>query len=226
MYGLEKSLAAYPTDLMIDIKNETLHSSYDRPYFFWLDFSNVKRLIIVVDENAAPEKIDEYNAHVLLTKQEIVFKDNLRNKKFDTIDYKNLDNTVISKGLINNVRDTVLNINRMFFLLYPLGFLLVLLFLTITSLITTFLYLLIASGVVYLFFIFIRKKVKPQFKKTLQISLHSVTLPLLLNYIFVALNLKFNILPNLFLLLVIIFTAVGLHEAHNLSLHHHSHPKK
>ncbi len=210
---LESSLQTYPRDLTVTIKNGEVQTTYDRPYFFWFDYNQSKNLIAVVDQTADPKKIKEYNSFVLLTQKGMFFQNNELPQGYSSVNLTNLNNITINKGLIEEVRNTVDKINHVVIFFYPLAFLLVLLLLIFSSLVSTFLYLFIATGIVYIVYLFVNNRTKLKFLKMIQLSLHSISLPLLLNYFSGVLGFKSVILPLLFLFLIIVFVASGIYAA-------------
>ncbi|MBI4009071.1 DUF1189 family protein [Candidatus Roizmanbacteria bacterium] len=209
------NLEKFPSELIININNGTLTSNYNRPYFFWLDYKNAKHLLFVIDETASPQKIKEYNSFAVLSRNNIVFKDENSNVGYNLINLKFLKNQIITKETIVKVQNTLSAINHGLFFIYPLAFVLVLLMLLAVSSVSTLLYILIASGITFIFYrFFLNKKIKPGFMKTLQISLHSVTLPFVINYIYGIFYLNSYPLPLLFLFLVVLFTIVGVYEGY------------
>ncbi len=224
--NLAANLNKYPNDLVININKGTMTTNYDRPYFLWLDSdeADTNHLLLVVDQEATPQKINQYDSAILLTRKNIVFK-NTGTADLKIIPMKTVDNDTITKSTVDSVKNTILSINKLVLLAYPLLFLVFFLFLTLVSFFSNVLYVLISAGVVYLFYhFFIQHKSRPKFVKTFQISMHAITLPMVTNYTLGVFNLKLNqSLSVLYLLLVLLFTAVGVYKAyvHEVS----SHPK-
>lgn len=167
------SLSQYPKELTIMVRDGKMRSTYDRPYFFWTDIAGSKRLIAVVDETAAPSKVREYKALALFTRQSIVFpkgdgvKEVPYGKKSITV------NEVYVKDLLSRV-------TTVFAIALPLIFVISILIAPLFFFILYVLYLVLLSGVSYLFFHAIARKV--QYGKTFQLALHAFTLPVIVDY--------------------------------------------
>lgn len=217
--SLINSLNDFPPEMIIDVKKGNLATNHNRPYFLWLDYQKAKHLILVIDETAMPQKIKEYNSLILITNKEIVFKDEKKPQGYTSTSHKLVNDQTISKETVNKVQATLVNINRLLLLTYPVGLILGVVLMTAVSLVSNVFYLLIASLTIFVFYKFIfAKKAKPEFVKITQISLHSVTLPLTLNYLYGVLNFRPQLLSGLFLLLVTLFTAVGVYEGYSHDL--------
>jgi hypothetical protein len=64
---INKTIDQFPPDLNLFINNGSLITSYNRPYFIWVkDEKNKLRLLLVVDESASLEKINQYQSMALL----------------------------------------------------------------------------------------------------------------------------------------------------------------
>lgn len=225
--NLVANLEKYPNDLVISVHRGQLSTNYDRPYFLWLDSADSKHLILVIDEYATADKINEYNSSTLITRNEIIFKNDNVPAKEKIVSFKSLSDQTITKDTVKNVQNLVLKIMRLLVLFYPLLFIAVLLFLLFSSLLTTFLYLLVAAGInIILFNLLMQKKPALHFGRVFQISIHSATLPLSINYIIGTLNMTTLPLALMFLFLITLFTYAGLTEAHSYEPAHHTHHKK
>lgn len=218
--NLINSLEKFPAELTIDIKNSQLTTNHNRPYFLWFDYQDTKHLLLVIDETAAPQKIKEYNSYILVTGNDIVLKDKNKNLGYSLVNLSVLKDQIITKQTVNEVESSLVKIRQLLILAYPAAFAIFFTFFLLSSLFTTTLYILIASGLTFVLYkLFLYKKASPKLTKTFQISLHSITLPLFLNYLYGAFNLRSFYQPILFLLLFIIFTAVGLYEGYTHQPH-------
>jgi len=219
-------LNQFPKDLNIFIQNGVLTSTYNRPYFVWAKDTNDKiKLILVIDESASFEKINQYQSLLLLTKNDLIIKINREIKK---IPLSSFNSITINQQYLTNLNKNVLQLKKSLYLVYSLIFLLLIVFIPLFSFVINLFYLFLGSLIVFLLL-----KIKPEkkyhFKKVFQISFHASTLPLILNYLIFILPLsrfiKIKIpitsfpLPLIFLSLIIIFIFSGTYEAY-LYNHH------
>lgn len=213
--NLALNLDKYPNDLIISINKGKLMTNYNRPYFLWLNSNYANKLLLVIDELATAKKINQYDAAVLITKNEVVFE-NMKNGDLKIIPMKLVDNETITKSTVEKVKTAILKIAKLILFTYPLLFLIAFLIILFVGFISNFLYLFVAAGTVYLFYHFmLQHKSKPKLVKIFQLSLHAVTLPILTNYFLGIFNLNsFPALQSLYLILVILFTAVAVHESY------------
>jgi len=224
------ALARFPSDLNVVVDNGFLISSYNRPYFFWLkDEKERLKLVLVIDESASAEKIDQYRTKALLTKTDLFIKTPGKIKK---IPLSSFNSIVLNKGTLKNILRRLFWIEKFFYALYFFIFLLVFVFTFLFSFFVNLFYLFLAS-----FLVFILLKLKPEkkyhFKKVFQIGLHAGTLPLFLDYLgfsfpyFLPIKVRLPIkpfpFPLLFLFLLTIFVIVGVDEAYSHTHHQVSH---
>jgi len=227
------ALNNFPSDLNVFIDKGYLISSYNRPYFFWLnDEKGRLRLFLVIDESASVEKINQYQTKVLLTKNDLFIKTANQTKR---ISLNSFDKIVINKKTVNTIAQQLSLVKKFFYPLYFFIFLLLLIFIIGFSFFINLFYLFLAS-----FLVFILLKLRPlkkyHFKKVFQISFHAATLPFLLDYltfsfpyllpIKIYLPIKPLPFPLLFLFLLIIFIIAGVYEAYYYNHHQNSHLKK
>lgn len=219
--GLEK----FPAGLNITIKNGVLLTNYNRPYFLWTDYLNKKKLLLVIDESATPQKIETFGSLFLLTRQELVFKNIRDNRSPSVIPLSSVSDQSITKSTVKRLVKS-LNVLKTFLPILYLGLIVGLIIITpVASFVINIIYLLLINLIVFLFFkLFITKKL--HFKKTFQISLHAATLPLTLDYFLMffrpaikigAMNklpIKEFSSPFAFTILLGIFIFAGLYESY------------
>ncbi|MDH7476464.1 MAG: DUF1189 family protein [Microgenomates group bacterium] len=205
--SLINNLNEFPNDLTISINRGSLITTLNRPYFLWLDNFGKKNLFLVIDESATPDRIKEYGANFMLTKKYLVI-----NKKyfFSSTPLSNINFSInINRQMILWSLDLI---KKYWFKLLITFFVFSFFLFLFISFLVGFFYLILASLIVYLTFLLI--SIKLPFKKIFQLSLHSSSLPLLINYFFGWLILfpgllKFQLikvnLSHSFLILVIIF---------------------
>jgi len=222
--GLIKGLQTFPDELVVNIRNGRLFTSYNRPYFFWTDLKGKKILLLVIDETAAPTKIHEYRSYVLLTSKELVLKinrtsdDQLRIFPLSYFGNQNFNNKTHQKVLRSLT--TIKNLLLLSYLIIVPGLIVLL---PLSSFLITLFYLLIISLLIYIIFkIYFHKKI--YYKKTLQIAFHAVTFPLLLDYFFIIIKPSiqtnwqmkpFFPSPLIFMVLLGVFVFAAVYEAYH-----------
>ncbi len=214
-------LNQFPDNLKININNGDLITNYDRPYLMWIDYNNQKILLFAVDESDSLPNSD-LKPILLLTGQNLQV--NLGGNRSSVIPLNNLKIKTIDKQLTNSLITSITIFQRLL-PIFAIGlFLIMLILVPIGSFIINTIYILIASLIAYgVFRIFIKRQ--PSFKKTLQISFHAITLPLIIDYFLIITKPTIytnngNIpkipvaLPLLFLILLSVFVFGGIYEAH------------
>ncbi len=221
-----KGLKNIPEDLQIYLNKGLFFTSYSRPYFFWIDDQKSIKLLFVIDETAYPQKINTYGASAMITSKEVVI--GINKKEPITLplnDYWPVK-MIIDHQEITKITDSLVQFRQWLTVIYTALFLVLLIAIPLISLLTIGCYLIAACLVIYFVFsMFIRKKI--HFKKVVQISFHSFTLPLILDYatiIFQPFNWLGNftqftvkpsfLLPFLFFLMIIVFVFAGAYEAY------------
>ena len=228
--GITKEISSIPQELVVNINKGKLITNYNRPYFFWTTYNNQKKLLLVIDETATQDKINIYNTYILVTGQEIVIKDNSdSSNKFKILSLKNFGKLTFEKKDFQKIAITLTNINKFLFIFYLVTIPSLFILLPLFSFIITLFYLVIISLIVYLFFkTYYHKKI--HFKKTLQLSFHAVTLPLILDYFLNIfrptipgnIHLKLFIpTPLAFLIILAMFVFAAVYEAY-MAKHHPS----
>ncbi|MFN4212556.1 MAG: hypothetical protein ACK4FL_01165 [Microgenomates group bacterium] len=223
--SLNLSLENYPSDLTIYIDNGTALSNYNHPYFFWLDNQNKKTLLFVFDETAELSKIKTYKSFILMNSKNLVFNLNQigLDKNFYIQPLNQLPNQKFGKDQVLQINNLLKKIIKNYPLIYlSLGFSIFALIFIFTTFFTLF-YLLLSTIIVFIAWRFFLKK-KFHLKKIFQISLHTATFPLILDYLlFVsipAVNLGISpqlakaLFPVSFLILLSVFTFTGVYHAH------------
>lgn len=209
--NLNKSLDKYPKELVITVNEKGLNTTYNRPYLLWLDVNDKKNLLIVIDEKATPEKINEYNSSLLITSKEIVMK-NKFTRKISKYSLIKVQDQKISKPTIVGIQKIVNTVIAYLPLLFVLVVALALIITTFTSIIIFLIYSLVSTAILFFLFKYLFKK-RPHYKKVLQISFHAITLPIIIDYLLIMLNVGSRILPYSFFFLVLVFVGVGIYEA-------------
>lgn len=212
------SLKQIPNDFYLQIDNGSLIKSYNRPFFFWIN-NPYKKLIIVVDENAQPEKIRSYNSLFLLTANDLV---TFSNNSVQSTPLSSFGKITINKTVLQSSSDKLQTIVKFLPLIYICIIIILVLVVNIASLLTTLFYLFIASLIGYFTYRLVTKKFV-SFKKSLQIAFHAATLPILVDYFIImkpSLPFKFSfsipqhLFPVVFIFLLSLFVFTGIYEAH------------
>jgi len=198
-----------PDNLIVNIENGFLSTNSNRPVLIWSTIGPSKRLIAVIDETATSEKIKQYNATVLFTSTNFVIN-HWKDKEIINLPYTKSD-TKITKDMVINFKQTLINILPLI-----LGF--IAFYMLVLTPIFTIVFLLIFLSLMSLtsYFIFKLWTKKITLKKTFQISLHAVTLPIIIYSFLLILNnpLVNSINSLIFLLLSLGFVTISLYDAY------------
>lgn len=241
------SLNNYPDGLTINIHKGRLITNNNRPYLFWVNHQNKENLILVVDESASPQKIQQYKSYFLFTPQYFVFN-NLKNNSVFSVPLSYFDDYKITKQTVTSLVKSISLFQNILPLISIAVLLILIIFLPMASLLVMFTYIVISSFVVFLLFKLLTRK-HFHFKKILQVSFHAATLPLLLDYGVIifrpSITVQSDVLVKMkqlpfscwFFILLAVFVAVGVYEAyeeekkshadsHETHLHQHTHSHK
>lgn len=202
------SLDSFPKDLTIMVKSGHLITNYNRPYFMWMDYNDAKLLLFVVDQNASVEDFQKYKPAALITGNTIVLKDGANSEKYNVASLDDVTAT-IGKTEIGKFKDTLDDILRSFTIIIPI---LLVFVLPLSMLVANFGYLMFVSLLVFLIAKHFLQHLT--YRKTLQLSFHALTLPLIINFSIGFFFLESTMLPISFLILLIVFTAVAVYESH------------
>lgn len=198
--NIVNNLSEYPDDLVINVENGSLMTTYNRPYFFWLNDIDKKNLILVVDQTALPDKILEYRSLFLLTGNSFVTR---KNDSITIVPLKNLSFRIdknFATGALSSLTTGLL------LMLFSIFILFLLIILPLIILFTNLFYLFIAGFLIFIVCRFFSQKIP--YKKILQLSFHSSTTPLLISYGLCRLH------PLCLFFLIVIFLGAGVYEAY------------
>ncbi|MEK6953040.1 MAG: DUF1189 family protein [Nanoarchaeota archaeon] len=199
------SLETLPKNLIINISGGYLSTNQTRPIMLWKEN---KKLIAVIDESATNEKINQYKSNVLLTSTNIVINDGL--KSYFSVPYTKSD-IKITKERITNFKSTILKVIPLIIALASFYFIILNpFFITIFLLV----YLSFISLITFLIYKSNIKKIT--FKKVLQISLHAITLPVIIYVVLMSFNnMLLNILSfYIFLPLSFAFILISVYDTY------------
>jgi len=219
------TLNTAPNDLTIIVHKGTLMTTYNRPYFFWLNDQNKTKLLLVIDQNATPEMVKQYQSYLLVTAKEIVINQDKIKQKTQSIPLNDTINQTINKKNFSDVSQFLNKIRALLPFFYFIFFIIIIILTPLFSSLITLFYLAVACLITYIIFhFFMRKRIHA--KKLIQISFHAVTLPLLVDYFFIMFQ-KFMTtrivslpgikpipFPYLFLVLLTVFVFGGTYEAY------------
>ncbi len=213
IHRLSQSLASYPKNLTITLSGGGLVTNYDRPYFMWLNKDNEHTLIAVVDETADPQKIYEYNSLLLAGARSVSFWPVKSTQKIYTVPLSWIGSQTITKNTLLTWAENATFLGNILPFLYPLALLMLFIALMLGSLIANLFYLLVASllGLVLIRFLPTHKKIN--FMTVFKISLHAVTLPLLIDYALSIFKLRPSFMGFMYFVLLTLFVCGGVYEA-------------
>lgn len=206
--SIVNELNAFPENLTIHINDGYIMSSTNRPYFFWITHEHKKLLLGVVDEDATPEKINEYGSFFLITNNMFVFNKNKLPIIINSLSLAEVNETINREW----TKSLAIFINQIYPFALVLFFLISLAVIPIVTLFINGIIIMLGSLGSFILFKFFTKK--HTFKKTLQITLHSSSLPLIILGISSLLNPTIHNLRIPLFLLIVIFSICALYEAY------------
>lgn len=218
--NLSVSVGQYPSNLSINVRNGLLTTTDNQPYLVWLNYGESRYLLLTVDESAIPSKIDLYQSYILLTKNDFVFSLWHKPGDFVVVPLNNFGNLTFDKSTAIDMQRNLLKVNSWFAMFYFAFCIALVIILPTVSIIITLLYLVTGAFIAYLILRMINRQV--HWKKVFQIGLFAVTLPLLIDYIFLFVGLRTSYQPLMFFALTIIFIVGGTYEAYYPLTSHHS----
>jgi len=226
---ISKSLDSYPDDLSIMINKGHLLTTYDRPFFLWLNLKNKVIPLLVIDETARETKINQYKSIFLLTSNYLVYKQPQSSSNLEKVSLKTIPTCFIHKGTINKTTisklQNILNIGSSYIYFWFILFMVLLIIILPT---TFFLFLIIFLFFLSIIFYLISRifTSKTSFINIFKFSFHSTTLPLLLAYVlnYKTINFSFFSPSILFLTSIFLFGAVYEHYEKSIRLKKHKNP--
>lgn len=205
--SITNSLNTIPSNLEISIENGTFNSNLFRPFLFWIKLPTEKFLFLVIDEQARPEKIREYESSLLLSQNlfTIVYKNRLHSFSYSQF----IDRLILNKSDILNLSTrTFDNTKLLLIIFFPILILLIPFSLSLISII----YLFLSSIFSFIFYRFFKKHYS--FFKIFQIGIYSSSLPLFILIVMFSLGLLRQIPLFLPLIIFLLFQLTGIYEAH------------
>lgn len=212
---LTNSLKSVPDDLSLHVLDGNLSTNQSRPTFLWFNCNNKLALLGVIDERATNGDIFSYNAQMLATATDMVFR--YKNYTYTLPYRKYVTELRATKGMLIGYKNTAVNLLAAY---YPLLTLLLLIIAPITFFVINSIQLLLSSLAVQLFFRLLKRHYA--YRTVLHVGLHSSTLPILTSLLFIIFPVHLTNTLILFFFLIFIFQLVGVYEAHYVepSSHH------
>lgn len=204
---LNSSMNEIPSNFVLNVRDGLLSTNHELPLFVWFNCDERVQLLAVVDERGVSKNINSFGAQLLVTGSEIVLK-------YKTNTYAVPINKYIS-NLHLDKQSIITYVNQGFEVLafyIPFFTLALILSTPLLVYVATIITILLSSLCVRLFYHLFRKHYS--FKKTIQIGLHSCTLPLLTLILFVLFPIHIINTYILFFALVFIFQLVAVYEGH------------
>lgn len=230
--NLSNNLQAYPKNLTVILNKGHLMTTYNQPYFFWMNYQNKTAPLLVIDENALPQKISEYSSYILLTANELVTRDVKNQGAITELPLSYLPNQTIDKNMVDQVESNLRIIQSFLLPLYVLVLIVLAIILPLISFSVTLAYILVASLLIYVVFkIWGRTKkqfARVHYKKIVHLSFHAVTLPILLDYGLGIFGVRTAPVSFFFFLLLVLFIFAWIYESYrdqemNTQPAHHPH---
>lgn len=201
----------YPDDFTIVInENNRLTTNYDMPFILFSPLEEHPEPLLVVDPKATKDKIDEYDAKVLLSERYAYVRTNSGSYEFT---YDSFAGKKITKEDIQAVAHNTQVVLESYWTFIVV--LLVVSVLLVPPLIIAFTFtsLVISSFIVFVLATLLTKRKGLTFSKILQISLHTYTAPALLQALLFITGTMIRI-PYWNLILLYVFLIGGVYEAY------------
>lgn len=221
LINFTNSLQSFPKELAIIKKGNHLLTTLNQPYFFWIKTENNQILLLAINETADNNFINKLPSYVILTNQHLIIKPPF-NQTLSKIPLSLVKDFYFDKNIVENIIPFFMKLKKNLLLIYILVFIFFFFLLNIMSFLITFTYLLISSFLVFLYFK-IKRKRHFHYKKILQISFHTITFILVIEYLFFLIPSPFKLnyqwlvsfTPLLFILVSSLITSAGVWIAYN-----------
>lgn len=206
------SLDSYPQDLVVRISNGHLTTNSDQPYFMWIIKDTVPHPLVVVDKQARMTDNDRYEATVLLASNGIVFTFDDKPQYYG---FSSADSYVIDHSTISALKDKFsMNSPKLPFYILLAGIGLFLVVPLIIGIFNLILLSIVSYGVFFVTRTFF-KHAHVKYRNVLQVSLHTSTIPLIIDFLFFGLGITIAI-PLGTTLLYILFLTGGMYEVYGV----------
>lgn len=208
---LQEAEESYPDDLVISI-NELgrLSTNAEKPYILFSPIDKNPMPLVVVDPKAQDDKIFEYDSNVLFTETRMIVRADsmLYTFTYDVNSPMRITRSDIEKAAIN--ADVILDSYWIFALSILIGVILVA---PLLVFIGQTLMLIIAAFIFFILLKFVSKKRNITYQKIFQISLHTITGPMVIQGILFTFGL-YPVIEYWYIILTYIFLAGGIFEAY------------
>lgn len=201
----------YPDDLIVRIDDlGRLSTNYDKPIVVFSPLEHNPQPIIVVDAKADTQKIYEYGSRILMTERYMVIRvrDRLHMLQYEMNEPLELTKT----DVLNVGMNAVIALQSYWIGLFVLAVAAILIA-PVIIISTQLMTLAIISAVTFIILKFAVKRKSWTFRNIFQISLHSVTIPLLMTG-FICITGLLPTFPHWYLIFNYIFLAGGIYEAY------------
>lgn len=211
---LKRMLVNYPADLFIKIDQGSMITNYDRPYMVWSEYGGKKRLVIVVDESATIQKMDDYPTLILLTQTDLIIKGMGKNQSNIIIPLNHIEKRTITKEVVSQYEKIAENVLAFLPLLYLVFIFIIYVVVPTLSLFKMSVFLGVAAIILFLFFkLYNKRRLEHiRFFEIFKIGFYAITLPLSLLYIFRLFGVEIRPIYFFFLTIISLFT--GIYEAY------------
>lgn len=220
--NIRKSLESFPDDLVVTVNHGQMMTNYSRPYFIW-SHNDEKMLLLVIDETGNPEKISEYGAAALLTSRNITVRNPISGE-YRNYSLKNMNAKFDKEAVMKYIkRFEIMSASALI-----IGILVCLLVLPVLFFVAVFIFSFIAALFTYIIWNLTKsyhQKTNVTFSKIAQISMHTITFPLLLVFILNLFNI-YILFKAPYFLIVLIALNTGVYEAYWKEKHHASYRAK
>lgn len=211
----------YPPGLTVTIKDGSLRSNVDEPYYipFPARFNIKDMNLVAIDTKASVDSFKKYNSAFLVTKNAIAYPDSDTRGSYKVYPFTDLKGFII---INRGAYDRVVNVIIPYFKYYPLAvtavFVFLLLFVPIFgslfSLTGALLYLLVLTLIVNLISKFM--KLSLSYSQTYRLGMHGLTFPLIFSLLksLIGITVPYTYTLPFILWMIIVFTQLKkTHEA-------------
>lgn len=208
------TLEQLPEDFVLNINYYgVLTTNQQRPIIIYNQNSNSPKRFLVIDSLANDNMAQEYDSRITLMRRKVIIQ------SFDqtiTFNYRNERPITINRQTIENVKSVVEELFSNYWLILAGVMFILLLTIPMLLLMSKILYLVLASLIVFIVvkIFFIRQL---SYKKTLQISMHAATAPIILEYTSMLFHISIPV-KIWFFLLTLVFISAGIYEAYSSEL--------
>lgn len=200
----------YPDSLVLNINDMgRLSTNYDKPYILFSPLESNPIPLVVVDTRASKNKIFEYNTTALFAERYLAIR--INNHVYTLFYELNAPLRVDKSDILSITRNAHSFLDSYWVWVVALTTALILIAIPVLFVIHT-ITLLIISAVTYIFVKLLVKRATCTYTKIFQVSLHTVTAPIIIQAFLFISNQTVNA-PYWYIILNYIFLAGGVYEA-------------